>query len=142
MSSTLQLSLFAACLFVSADSDCSHERASCQEAAQRNEQSQCQGETCATVTGNIDARKLPAREGRPFLISLYPAPHGDRLATIVAGAGHTFTLPLQPPGSYVIVVSGSGNECSIRWKKKIKLHSGETKKIRPKPVIVSSVLCE
>jgi hypothetical protein len=111
MSSKLHLFLLAACLLVAVDSSSSRERAICQDAAKENERVHCQGETCATITGKIDDRKLPPRKGRPFLISLLPTPYGDSLATVAAGAGDIFTLPPQKPGSYVLHVSGYTSEC-------------------------------
>lgn len=132
----------AVCFSVAIGSASSGGRVVCQEVSKGNEKAHCQGQTCATITGTIDDRKLPPRKGRPFNITLYPAPHGESVAAIVAGAGQIFTLPPQKPGSYIMYVSGYTNECWIQWKKKLKLRAGETKTINPKPTVVSVKGCE
>ena len=114
----------------------------CQVVTNENQRIHCQGQTCATITGTIDDRKLPPRKDRPFLITLYPAPYGESVAAIAAGAGQTFTLPPQKPGSYVISVSGYTSECWIQWRKRVKLRAGETKTINPKPRVVPVSGCE
>ena len=142
MSSSRHLVLLATCFLMAVGSSSSRGHAARQDVAKENQKVNCQGETCATITGTIDDRKLPPRKDRPFLVTLYPAPYGESLVAIAAGAGQIFTLPLQKPGSYVISVSGYTNECWIRWKKTIKLHPGELKRIKAKPAIVPDVVCE
>ena len=142
MSSKRQLLMLATCLLVAVGSSSSREHAARQDVANGNQKVNCQGETCATITGTIDDRKLPPRKDRPFLVTLHPAPYGESVAAIAAGAGQIFTLPPQKPGSYVISVSGYTKECWIRWKKTIKLHPGELKRIKAKPAIVPDAVCE
>ena len=142
MSSRRQLLLLATCLSVAAASSPSREHVARQDVAKGNQKVNCQGETCATIMGAIDDRKLPPRKDRSFLITLHPAAYGESVAAIAAGAGQIFALPPQKPGSYVISVSGYTNECWIQWKKKLKLRAGETKTINPKPRVVPVSGCE
>lgn len=134
--------LLAVCFSVAIGAASSGGRVVCQEVSKRKEKALCQGQICATITGTIDDRKLPPRKGRPFLITLAPAPYGDSVATVVSSAGDIFTLPPQKPGSYLMRVSGYTNECDIQWKKKLKLRAGETKIINPRPRIVPVSGCE
>lgn len=143
MSSKRHLCLLATCLLLAVGSSSSREHAVCQDVANGNQKVHCQGETCATITGTIDDRRIPPRTDRPFRITLYPSPSGESVAAVVAGAGQIFTLPPQKPGSYVMYVSGGDiGECWIRWKKKLKLRAGEIKTINPKPTVVPVSGCE